>query len=666
MSQIAGLQDSRGQGPPGDIGVFQGTTSIVVYQFTFSGVTYYVAQRMGVRGWTLAGQGTVFPTVMNAVIADNTSICLRYGVYAQSNEITISGKTNVHIFSEEGAKLVKTGNTKGIHIFSSDNISINGLELYEASTDVWIERNVISACFSGIDVICDYGASHTKSYRVHVNNNEIYGFTCSGITFLNGCEGCEAIGNTIHDGVSHDGVLLYGISTETIGSKDTTSPMVEWLTISYNLIYNLDKHNAIDMHGGNNVTISYNQIHNVGDVAIYAHRPTAAGASVPTCYDWDISHNIIDKCVGGIYIENDMAVSSVVEGVTISNNEINEFTNHGIYGLVGNFASVIMRDVTIDHNIIKNSLGTYIFADGIDFQPGVSSGLCENVIIDSNMIIGTTVGVNPLNNGIIVFYTAKAKITNNIVRGITGHEAVYLVWNCNDATIIGNTISDGAIGIQLLDGDDIMVQGNRINTTTGIDLDSALVVRPMITNNNFKGTTTEINDHGATTPRKTLNIDRNGAWLAGDVNNKLFIPFTDGTTFLSAAGAAWGWEIDAAGEYAIGYIRLPDYVQHTLTLKIVGNSVIAEADGMRLLVTANGGAPNEVYNTENVAVTKTSTTLNFAATDFVEWDILPADDPDVDDFTGGDWIMIKVEHAVAAGGDCETDCIFQGVEVYYL
>lgn len=64
--QVAGLQDYRGEGPPGDTGTFQAAVSVIVYQFTFSGTTYTVAQRMGVRGWVLVSQATVAATVIQA------------------------------------------------------------------------------------------------------------------------------------------------------------------------------------------------------------------------------------------------------------------------------------------------------------------------------------------------------------------------------------------------------------------------------------------------------------------------------------------------------------------------------------------------------------------------------------------------------------------------
>ena len=58
MAQIAGLSDSRQHGPPADIGTFQFTATAMVFQFTFSGITYTVAMAAGVGGWTLIAQST--------------------------------------------------------------------------------------------------------------------------------------------------------------------------------------------------------------------------------------------------------------------------------------------------------------------------------------------------------------------------------------------------------------------------------------------------------------------------------------------------------------------------------------------------------------------------------------------------------------------------------
>lgn len=64
MAQIAGLRDFRGDGNPADIGVFQTSAQIIVFRHIFSGVTYYVAMRTGVRGWMPVNNGVqIDPTL---------------------------------------------------------------------------------------------------------------------------------------------------------------------------------------------------------------------------------------------------------------------------------------------------------------------------------------------------------------------------------------------------------------------------------------------------------------------------------------------------------------------------------------------------------------------------------------------------------------------------
>jgi len=63
---IAGLQDFRQEGPPGDIGVFQFPATVNVFQYTFSGTTYYCALKSD-RGWRLIVPPNIdFYTVLQA------------------------------------------------------------------------------------------------------------------------------------------------------------------------------------------------------------------------------------------------------------------------------------------------------------------------------------------------------------------------------------------------------------------------------------------------------------------------------------------------------------------------------------------------------------------------------------------------------------------------
>ena len=162
-------------------------------------------------------------------------------------------------------------------------------------------------------------------------------------------------------------------------------------------------------------------------------------------------------------------------------------------------------------------------------------------------------------------------------------------------------------------------------------------------------TTNAINDAGTNTNLATLTL-----------------PFVDGTQMLNAA-APFGWEIDDATEYAMALGAFPLEVQQVVRWKIWATTVILEADAMRLEIEGYGGASNEAYTTETVAVADhPSETTNFAANDVIYWLLDATDDADIDDMIGGDQIMIKILHEAAGGADCATDAIFTCVGIEYV
>lgn len=90
------LQDFRGQGPPGDIGTFQSPCSVLIYQYSFSGVTYIAAARQGDRGWVLvAPPSTDAATVFQAAHDDlpavgSFSIYVAQGLYLITKVVNVT------------------------------------------------------------------------------------------------------------------------------------------------------------------------------------------------------------------------------------------------------------------------------------------------------------------------------------------------------------------------------------------------------------------------------------------------------------------------------------------------------------------------------------------------------------------------------------------------
>jgi len=102
-------------------------------------------------------------------------------------------------------------------------------------------------------------------------------------------------------------------------------------------------------------------------------------------------------------------------------------------------------------------------------------------------------------------------------------------------------------------------------------------------------------------------------------------------------------------------------------IRIKAVSIVLEADAMRLQIDGYGGASNEAEGTETIALAnQASTSTNFGANDYIYWLLTASDDADIDDLTRGDTVQIKVQHDAAGGANCETDAVFQTLEIDYV
>jgi len=99
VAQIAGIQDFRGDGAPADIGTYQFPATVMIFKFTFSGVSYTVAMRSGVSSWVLLSQGVsgtddvqmqaAFDYLVSLVWPGG-SIYVKTGVYILTNSVIVS------------------------------------------------------------------------------------------------------------------------------------------------------------------------------------------------------------------------------------------------------------------------------------------------------------------------------------------------------------------------------------------------------------------------------------------------------------------------------------------------------------------------------------------------------------------------------------------------
>jgi hypothetical protein len=335
-----------------------------------------------------------------------------------------------------------------------------------------------------------------------------------------------------------------------------------------------------------------------------------------------------------------------------------------------------------------------------------NNGITNSLISTIHDMTGST-GFNDARWGIGVELTGGATIKDNVVYEVSvpiyvlgayhrnvidgnrllawdinnsGQRAIY-VENSDYNLVINNYCfstepGHDEYGIRVVDGDYNVLRNNYIYTKN----DALVISGSAASTGNVVGQNTcyssagwglavggvaastrlELNDlHSSPTPFLDAGT--------GTIFPAFSMPFVAGTTRLDTAGAAWGYEIDANAEYAVANARVPDHVQQVVQWRIQANSLVLEADAMRLEIVGQGGGDNEAYNAEAVAVAdKPSVSTNFVAGDQIYWLITNSDDADVDDFVGGDLLAVKVLHEAAGGADCATDAVFINVTVDYV
>lgn len=315
----------------------------------------------------------------------------------------------------------------------------------------------------------------------------------------------------------------------------------------------------------------------------------------------------------------------------------------------------------VDSGGFELSLGSFNFVVGCTFRGGI--GLSStSILYDLNFVIGCsfegteaiwivgTVGV-PINNCAIIGCTLSACNTG-----------IYVQY-ANDALISSNTIT-ASIGTQFgvqvaLNVNRAAIIGNRINCVTGVSISGVTAVDTIMFDNNLNGCADPVLlGAGATVIVPTL-----------------VLPFTVGgnaagvqvAQFISAAGAAKGWEIDEADEWAIAYGQLPRIVLRVLYIKVWAVGLAAPAAGNQMLLdfTWRGGGSDASYNTYDEAyANKESVETAFAVNDVISWAATTT--WSINQLKGGYSIEVKAIYNAAVAPDIATDAVFRCVEIMYV
>lgn len=393
---------------------------------------------------------------------------------------------------------------------------------------------------------------------------------------------------------------------------------------------------GIDFNGESQGLTAFNEVHDCNG-GIYL----GASANLTTREFRVIGNYVKDVHRDGIAIYPYTATSYLYQIDVIGNIIVDPSRDGAHAGIKFGYSSYVTMNCVVSDNIISET-GVGNYATGISIASGTSQGVVSGNIIE-----------NTYQTAIIL--SGSQNIVNdnkiNTVRG-TGF-GIRVAGNYNN--IVGNSIYNvtGSWAITFYSPASYnLIDSNVLDTmpVNGINIQAGCIGNIIGHNPMFNMGGTYLLDNGT-----------------GTILPTLVLPFVDGTLFLSADGAPWGWEIDADTEYAIAHGWLPLEVQKVVRWKVWAVSLVTEVDKMRLEIVGRGGADNQAYTTESVDIAnKPSTSVNFSANDYIYWTLTPTDDASIGLLTGADAIMIKVKHEAAGDGDWATDAAFLCVEIEYV
>ena len=373
-----------------------------------------------------SGGGTIF-IAEGTYFADST-------IRVEMDDIRITGEGHiVRSFAGDGL----------FYIRLCDNFLMEGLELEDTSdhyyslvriegcTNVDISNNVLHDMRNGIWLFPD-SDSGTKSSDINIAGNEIYNFGYAAIMLNNGCEHINISGNEIHDGsrVNLASPYLYAIASDQIGGRDPDMPMNEWISITDNVIYNLESHNAIDMHGENHLEIRGNHISNVEATAIYVHTNTLIEGIVDEIYDWQVADNVIEGCYVGVQCVAECGIT--VHDIVVSGNTVKEFENRAIRVGTDSYIGSNFHGVEVSGNVISAPAGDQ--SVGIRVS-GRSGQVSSSDFVIANNVIFEVVGSGYFERAIMVYYMDYGTIEGNEISGIP-ESAWYGVYDSTNVLLV--------------------------------------------------------------------------------------------------------------------------------------------------------------------------------------------------------------------------------------
>ena len=377
-------------------------------------------------------------------------VALCAGTYNFADEVLID-EDDIKVAGEgtQAAHLKRGGTADRLFMVQlCDNCTITNMELesvnsdteclvrFEGSTNCYATYCKVHGCYRGIGARSHVGSS-TKASGIHITDNELYDIDYCATGVKCGCEYIYIEDNEIHDG--NGGNPCYAVATGSIGEWDSNNPIVEWLYIKNNWIYNWDGNKPIDVHGGNHIVVENNQIDDTTNAssAIYLHCPVQA-SNPGALSDWRIIDNYIDgvdNSAGssrGIWVEAEFDI--VVTGLEVDGNTVKDFPWRGIWCSCSSAGGTDqeLHDVDITDNVVDTYTGIYSTSCAI--RLACADGYTADTFnILRNTIHGTGSPQN-LDYGIMVNRVDDGLIDDNEITGYFD-EAEISVTNSNNVVV---------------------------------------------------------------------------------------------------------------------------------------------------------------------------------------------------------------------------------------
>jgi len=655
MNQIAGLQDFRKQGPPADIGTFQGTSTIIVFPFTFSGTAYYVAMRSGPQGWVLVSYGADASTVINAAMvalpAAGGTVILREGLYVLT--ATLAFPDDRIILSGSGwSTVLQNSLANTINIIAHNECIVENLmlDMIDNWDGVWLQgsdRNIVRNVYFYNDF---YQACNVESSSYNLFQNCFFDGNDAGDYAIVICTDTSDY-NTI-DNCTVQNLDDYAFEV-TFGIENT---------IKNNRILNL-KDNQVGILIGTANSTGNKILHNY---ITEATNTTTIGIQLSNSHRTIVAHNVI--------ITTSYCIESSEDGTLIEANIFRNLEDWSAAITLGNDRNTIIGNYFYDcaftaieaygaNSVVKGNLiynaNTESNAAGYGIDLGSNPG---NMICEGNLILDDRAPKRVIHGISVGGTTDYNTITDNFIFGVLTDGIRFASGSLNNV-IEGNTCrTGGGNGITLLaNNDDCILTGNRCTGFTGygIRIQAATCERNLVKDNILSGNTAgSFADAGTNTKLAVIHAEFT-YWGGG----------SGGYTTPGLGATPGGIDIDANDELAVSHRTLPLEVQQVVRIKIWGYSNVIEAtNNMLLRIIVNGGTGNEQWNTNNIDVINhpSEETGGIVVSDVLHWMIDAGDDADIGNIIGGDLLEILAVGEAAVAPDIATDALFGAVEIEYV